>query len=60
MHHRWDLENCIFRQDKTTGHLAHCFGHDPAIIGSTDSGDVVDLVDHAENRQYRVQKDAPH
>ena len=28
MHHRWDLENCIFRQDKTTGR----FGHDPAII----------------------------
>ena len=32
MHHRWDLENCIFRQDKTTWHLAHCFDHDPAII----------------------------
>ena len=32
MHHRWDLENCVFRQGKTTGHLAHCFGHDPAII----------------------------
>lgn len=32
MHHRWDLEECIFRQGKTTWQLQHCFGHDPAII----------------------------
>ncbi len=32
MHHRWDLENCVFRQGKSTWKLAHCFGHDPAII----------------------------
>ena len=32
MHHRWDLEECIFHQGKTTGQLQHCFGHDPAII----------------------------
>ena len=32
MHHRWDLEECIFHQGKTTWQLQHCFGHDPAII----------------------------
>lgn len=32
MHHRWDLEECIFRQGKTTWHLNHCFGHNPATI----------------------------
>ena len=32
MHHRWDLENCIFRQGKTTWRLDHCFGHTPEMI----------------------------
>ncbi len=32
MHRRWDLEECIFHQGKTTWQLQHCFGHDPAMI----------------------------
>ena len=43
MHHRWDLENCIFRQGKSTWKLAHCFGHDPAIIEALIGAQLVAL-----------------
>ena len=43
MHHRWDLENCIFRQGKNTWKLAHCFGHDPAIIEALVGAQLVAL-----------------
>ena len=32
MHHRWDLEECLFHQGQTTWQLPHCLGHDPAVI----------------------------